>query len=205
MKRAVTPGKILVPQRPHSRLGMAGVVRCLSECVRAIQQLRDRPVFYDAASGGVGAAPSHPWRAYAEGDDKISVTPGIVFYPRSNEGPGIDMSPYGYRPVKYEGGKIKITDDGFLYANLIEDGVNQLSLNADFSLRVQLESRVISSVEVVFSANDPSTYTPPAGVWAFYPVAEVELLENDVASVVEQLLRHNPTHDLQIVTIDEDP
>jgi len=46
MKRALTPGKITTPRRVHPRLGMAGVMKCLGECVRAIEQLRDRPIFY---------------------------------------------------------------------------------------------------------------------------------------------------------------
>lgn len=85
MKQAIQPGRINVPRRPHGRIGMKGVIGCLAECVMAIQQLRDRPVFYNAGVGGGGGSEfEHMWQVTAvanEEDPEIkdySVKGGIV-------------------------------------------------------------------------------------------------------------------------------
>jgi hypothetical protein len=64
MKRAITPGQINIPRRPRSGEDVKYVVDGL---VTAVQQLRDRPTFYNQGKGGGGSF-SHMWQAAKTGE-----------------------------------------------------------------------------------------------------------------------------------------
>ena len=74
MKKALTPGQVTIPRRAHGGMGMQGVVRALGETRTAIQQLRDRPIYYHPG-GTSGATPTRtPFFLSTGKDDEGAIT-----------------------------------------------------------------------------------------------------------------------------------
>ena len=119
MKRAILGGKVNVPRRPHGQLGMRGVIGCLAECVTAIQQLRDRPVFYDAVRGGGGGESgliSFKLSTETEGGDvKYKVSSERSTITDGTNGPAINLAPasaaWASGALKFDTLSAAITDD----------------------------------------------------------------------------------------------
>jgi hypothetical protein len=199
MKQAIQPGRVKVPRRPHGKIGMQGIIGCLGEVVTAIQQLRDRPVFYDAGARGGGVTEKRPWKATENGDEFINVASGmfLAFFPRDD----VDGSyPNGFPMVggfwSFNGGSVEITEDeGFIYAKTAitstrENFAGPIPETGGDELYSDLY-RPTGAITLYFSEDAPSANKPADADEIHMPIAKVKL-EDGVAKVDFQILDHNP-------------
>jgi hypothetical protein len=121
-----------------------------------------------------------------------------MLYPVAKGTAGVDMAPVIYHVAAYAGGEVEITAaSGYLYARGVVGSsasniVSQVTLTDE---ALALSVRDLTAA-VVFSEDAPADFEPGT-TDIYYPVAQVALASG-VASIVEQLLDHNPTHDLGV-------
>lgn len=143
--------------------------------------------------------PFHPWRVSGNGTDTLTVGKGKVLFATAKGTPGVEMAPIVYLPVSYAGGSVTVTGDGYIYlqaqiAESVSNIVAQIALTDD---SLAFSVRKTDTLAVVFSTDAPGVYSP-ADIYVYWPIAQVTL-SGGVASVEEQILFHNPTHDLETV------
>lgn len=137
----------------------------------------------------------HPWKATATGTDAITVAEGSILCPIAKGTSGNDMAPIVYQNADYAGGTVTITGDGYLYTTSTWDGYEVSNIaQSDPGDAIGLFVRRFPSASVIFSTDAPGSFDP-GDVSVCYPIAQVALT-GGVASVVKQILTHNPTHDL---------
>ena len=185
MKRAILGGKVNVPRRPHGQLGMRGVIGCLAECVTAIQQLRDRPVFYDAGRGGGGGGSgliSFKLSTETEGEDvKYKVSSERSTITDGTNGPALDLSPssteWASGALKFDTLSAAITDDTWV---VLEADVDEDFLITDWTLAAKTTAE--DAKEVGF--NDPDPGDPVFQNKVRLIIGKIEF-EDDVPSVTQ--------------------
>ena len=150
-------------------------------------------------------AGSHPWQATANGAN-IDIAPGKMFYPSPKGSTPEDVTPIIYDYVSYAGGSVTPTGSGWIYAKgevagVVtvggQDGLNIQTTGSDLN-SVLLEVRTLTSLGIVFSEYGPSAFDPADGN-IYFPIAEVSS-SGGSASVVDQILTHNPHDSLHQIT-----
>jgi hypothetical protein len=193
MKRAITPGQINIPRRPRSGGDVKYVVDGL---VTAVQQLRDRPVYYDPHMMGLNP---RPFAASSTGTSEIYIAPGFVtgLIPRA---PVDGENPSGLPAVgnywKFEGGAVDVTEDeGFIYLKIEMTGQNESAFGPipeeDGDLIFSAIYRPSIAPTVYFSQDNPDNLIPSGEFSIHLPIAKVSL-SSDGATIDFQILDHNP-------------
>lgn len=163
-------------------------------------------------SGNVfGGGSSHPWKVSVTGEDEASVAAGSILIPVHLGDDENDRAPIVYVPSSYAGGTVEVTESGWLYAVLEYASVNSgvqtsffdMSDFASPGLNAGLYLRYSADVDVIFSTSEPVSFAPTT-THVYWPIAEVDVTDN-VLTVVQQVLTHNPTHELLYIGVASAP
>ena len=181
-----------------------GGLRKYAKQVRtAIAALRDRQVSVRIPPGA--PAPSHPWKATANGDETVAVAAGCIMgmYSSTEDSAGGApssqsrfFSPFIGIYKKFEGASIEITAaTGYVYAKCDFSSTVE---GYEFGSNLEIGGNLYypnTTPSLVFSdlgpgSFDPSSEDSPVGDM-YFPIAEVSVTDN-VAKVDFQVLTHNP-------------
>ena len=181
------------------------------EVRKSIAALRDRKVIVRGRQGRGGEV-THPWKAAVSAEDEVTVAAGFMFGVVCKRSPGADQSGWDFVwvPTKYSGSTITaITETCYIYAKMsLYDGFNGgsnyvLHKTQETSEMDEAESRVFQpygSITVYKSTNAPSAEGTSGGEEWIVPVAKVKV-EDNVLTIEEQYLTHNPTQQLGFFTL----
>jgi hypothetical protein len=180
------------------------------EVRKSIAALRDRRI---VVSGGQRAAtiPTHPWKASVAAEDEVSVAAGSILIPVHLGDDENDRAPIVYVPSAYAGGTVEVTESGWLYAVLeyasensgVQTSFFDMSDFASPGLNAGLYLRYSADVDVIFSTSEPVAFAP-TNTHVYWPIAEVDVTD-DVLTIVQQVLTHNPTHELLYIGVASSP
>lgn len=151
----------------------------------------------------ISAGGSHPWKGTGNGTADITVAGGHILFAVARGSLASRMDPVVYGLVSYAGGTITIAAAGWLWAKCSTpipggssaEAVSTSIISTDTAV---LHTRIPESVAVVFSADGPGSYNP-GDESICYPICEVSF-DSGVAAVVDQILTHNPPHDLNYLS-----
>lgn len=143
------------------------------------------------------ASGAHPWKCTAGVSDVIAVAEGKVLGITNGSGGG----PFYFNYKTYVGGNVTVTANGWIYM-VVSGSTDELidDVGGDFGDLAGVSSSGVaqatrsynpSSVTVLFSASNPDTVTGGGSGEIYIPIAEVALA-GGVASVVDQVITHNP-------------
>jgi len=133
----------------------------------------------------------HPWRASGKGTGDIKVAPGkVIGFKAAASTAG---KPWHCVFASYAGGDVAVSGNGWLY---VVATVTEVALEADTYLLdgaffVIANTQKPTSVTVVYSATAPASITSGSSSEIYIPLAEVAVSAG-IASVVDQVLTHNP-------------
>jgi hypothetical protein len=181
MKRARYGGTpVPMPDIPASTGGLG---RFATQVRDALRVLRDRPVIVPT---GAPAMNLHPWQAFSNGDDTVSVNDGSVIYFEGQGSGSVPNEPFDGSSVDYTRANVTITASGTLYAKLTLTTPDAIATDNTFYIATY--GVVPSSVTVEL---DPTL----SGGEMSIPIATVTLASG-IATVTKQILHYNPIVDL---------
>lgn len=158
-------------------------------------------VFIDNADLGG----SHPWKATENGTEFINIEAGNIQGFKTNgsasgTAPSVAanfFAPFWTIAVKYAGGSIEVTDNGYIYAKVDFTNMVEGSEGAGSDLEISADLyRPTDAVSLYFSDVSPDTFDPNTHDFgdvhdAYFLIAEVSLDDGE-ATVDYQYLTHNP-------------
>ena len=137
---------------------------------------------------------SHPWKATANGDATVYVAPGKVLGHETENAPtGLPSYIHLKKLSFYAGGNITITDNGKIYGSVTIDRQYPCFRIAPFvNAYGQIDigryvAAGMDSVSVEFA-----TALPTSSNKFYFEIADVTLAD-EVATVIDQIMTHNPT------------
>lgn len=196
MIEAHQPGQIKTPRYPRTG---AEIIPWARDVVAAIQQLRDRKVYYSRSGGGGGSTFKHPWKVTANGDDTVNIGYGSLLAFEDN---WMTLREFKYfsGTVAEEISAVKVTGTGSIYGKvaaavssglLIDTTLNVIggegTVDVDY-LRTFPDEGEFADITFLFSDTVPGNVSND---W-YFELAKVEL-NDSIASVTRQILTHNPT------------
>jgi len=135
--------------------------------------------------------PPHPWKAGGKGGLEITVAPGKVLgFKAAATTAG---KPWHCVFASYAGGDVAVSASGWLYvvATVTDAAIEADTYLLDGAFFIVANTQKPTSVTVVYSATAPASITSGTSSEIYIPLAEVTVTDG-VASVVDQVLTHNP-------------
>lgn len=183
------------------------------EVRKSIAALRDRRIIVNQQAKRSGDV-THPWKASVSGEDEVTVAAGFMFgvvSKRTTGGADDSAWDFVWVPTKYDGSTItEITETCYIYAKMaLYDGFSGfgtdiiLHWTQKTSEMDEAESRVFQpygTITVYDSTNDPASEGISGGEEWIVPIAKVKV-EDNVLTIEEQYLTHNPTQQLGFFTL----